>query len=87
VVLSCEGRHSLAFAFVILSSAVGGFTMSNIHSQTRDFGLNADRNAMPLTTFIGAALAILLTVFALGAAITGGNARSQDPAALSLIGP
>ncbi len=61
--------------------------MSNIQSQTPDFGFRADPHAMPLTTFIGAALAILLTVLALGAAITGGNARSEDPAALSLIGP
>ena len=61
--------------------------MSNTQSQTRDFGLDADRYAMPLTTFIGAALAILLTVFALGAAMSGSNVTTEDPPALSLIGP
>ena len=40
---------------------------------------------MPLTTFIGAVAAILLTVFALGAALTGGAV--QDPEPLTLIGP
>jgi hypothetical protein len=61
--------------------------MSNFQSQTRDFGLQADRYALPLTTFIGAALAILLTVFALCAAIASGNVPSPDPEAISLIGP
>ena len=61
--------------------------MSNTQSQTGDFGFSADRNAMPLTTFIGAALAILLTVLALGAAIAVGNVPTEDPSALSLIGP
>jgi len=59
--------------------------MSNSQGHARDFGLNADRHAMPLTTVIGAALAILLTVFALGVALTGGAV--VDPAALTLIGP
>jgi hypothetical protein len=60
--------------------------MSDSQGHARDFGLNADRYAMPLTTFIGAALAILLTVFALCAALTS-DVPAQDPTALTLIGP
>ena len=61
--------------------------MSNTQGHARDFRLNADDNAMPLTTFIGATAAILLAVFALGAALAGGDVQAQDPAALTLIGP
>jgi hypothetical protein len=61
--------------------------MSNIQSRARDFRLDADRYALPLTTFIGAAVAILLMFFALGAALTSADVTTQDPVALSLLGP
>ena len=61
--------------------------MSNIQSRAPDFRLDADRYVLSLTTFIGAAVAILLTVLALGAALTSANVPTQDPAPLSLIGP
>jgi hypothetical protein len=59
--------------------------MSNSQSQARDFRLDADRPSMPLTTFIGAVAAILLAVFTLGAALTGGAVQEPEP--LTLIGP
>jgi hypothetical protein len=61
--------------------------LSRIQSRARDFRLDGDRYAVPLTTFIGAAVAILLTFLALGVALTGVNVEGWDPAALSLMGP
>jgi hypothetical protein len=61
--------------------------MSNIQSRARDFRLDGDSQALSLTTFIGAAVAILLMFFALGAALTSADVTTQDPAPLSLIGP
>ncbi len=39
--------------------------MNNFESHARDFGLNADRHAMPLKTFIGATVAVVLAVLRL----------------------
>ena len=61
--------------------------MSNIQTRARDFRLDSDSHALSLTTFIGAAVAILLMFFALGAALTSADVTTQDPAPLSLIGP
>jgi hypothetical protein len=61
--------------------------MSNIQSRARDFRLDGDSHALSLTTFIGAAVAILLMFFALGTALTSADVATRDPAPLSLIGP
>jgi hypothetical protein len=61
--------------------------MNNFESHARDFGLNADRHAVPLKTFIGATVAIVLAVFALAAALLSANVLPQDPAPLTFTGP
>jgi hypothetical protein len=53
----------------------------------RDQSVRTDVYAPPVTTLIGAALAIVLTAFALGSVVTGGQAPADEPPALSLIGP
>jgi heme/copper-type cytochrome/quinol oxidase subunit 4 len=45
------------------------------------------RNTMPLTTLIGAILAVILTALAFGSAMTSADAPMEDPPALTLYGP
>jgi hypothetical protein len=61
--------------------------MSNIQGRTRDFSVDIDRQGVPLATFIGAVVAILFAVIALGASLTNANVAAQDPEPIILIGP
>jgi len=61
--------------------------MGALQGYFRDQRVRTEVYALPVATLIGAALAIVLTAFALGSAVTGGLAPADQPAALSLIGP
>jgi hypothetical protein len=61
--------------------------MGVVHGYFRDQSIKTELYALPVATLIGAALAIVLTAFALGSAVTGGEAPADEPAGLSLIGP
>jgi hypothetical protein len=60
--------------------------MGALQGYFRDQSNRTEVYALPVATLIGAALAIVLTAFALGSAVTGG-APADEPAALSLFGP
>ena len=61
--------------------------MGALQGYLRDQSIRTEVYAPPVATLIGAALAIVLTAFALGAAVTVGKAPADEPASLSLIGP
>jgi hypothetical protein len=61
--------------------------MGALQGYLREQSVKTDVHALPVATLIGAALAIVLTAFALGSAVTGGEAPEDEPAAMSLIGP
>ena len=61
--------------------------MGALQGYLREQSVKTDVHALPVATLIGAALAVVLTAFALGSAVTGGKAPADEPATLSLIGP
>jgi hypothetical protein len=61
--------------------------MGALQGYLREQSVKTDVHALPVATLIGAALAVVLTAFALGSAVTGGEAPADEPAAQSLIGP
>jgi len=61
--------------------------MGALQGYSRDQSIRSEVYALPVATLIGAALAIVLTAFALGSAGTGGKASADEPAVMSLIGP
>ena len=61
--------------------------MGAVQGYFREQSVKTEVYALPVATLIGAALAIVLTAFALGSAVTAGKAPADEPAALSLIGP
>ena len=60
--------------------------MGVVQGYFRDQSIKTELYALPVATLIGAALAIVLTAFALGSAVNG-KVPADEPAALSLIGP
>ena len=60
--------------------------MGVVQGYFRDQSIKTELYALPVATLIGAALAIVLTAFALGSAVNG-RVPVDEPAALSLIGP
>jgi hypothetical protein len=61
--------------------------MGVVQGYVRDQSVKTEVYALPVATLVGAALAIVLTVFALGSAATSEQASADEPAALSLFGP
>jgi hypothetical protein len=61
--------------------------MGALQGYSGDQSIRSEVYALPVATLIGAALAIVLTAFALGSAVTGGKASADEPPALSLFGP
>ena len=98
----CERRHSADLGFVALLFArwaarnrealtAPGLLRSEeeqmgaLQGYLREQSIKTDVHALPVAP--GAALAIVLTAFALGSVVTGGKAPADEPATLSLIGP
>jgi hypothetical protein len=61
--------------------------MAAAQTYVREQSLKAEGNSLPLTTLIGVALAVVLTLLALGSALSGAPAQPDEPGALTLIGP
>jgi hypothetical protein len=61
--------------------------MGVVQGYFRDQSTRTEVYALPVATLIGAALAIVLTAFALGSAVSNGQPPTDEPAAVSLIGP